>query len=80
MGAGAWKTRVDAGGRQVAQPPLGLLLVGDDERQRALEILGERREQDRRKRADAARDEQGISPADPFEEVRVEGNDRGRDP
>src|SRR4029450_1883963 len=69
-----------AGGRQVAQPPLGLLLVGDHERERALEILGEGREQDRRKRAHAACDEQGISPADPFEEVRVEGKSAGEIP
>ena len=64
--------------REVAEQPLGLLLVGDHDRQRPLEIARERREQHRGQRADAARHDQAVfSPADPAEQVRVGGKAAG---
>ena len=59
-------------GRKVSDEPLRLLLVRDDEKERPLEVARERGEQDRRKRPDAAGDDQALfSLANSPEEVRV---------
>jgi hypothetical protein len=62
-----------SGGREVADPALGLLLAGDHQNDGPLEVPPEAREEGGRQGPHASGDEHTVfSPADLLEEVRVE--------